>query len=82
MNPFYAGGMNQLFSLGVGLVYIVLAIMAALALHADATKRETLVLNLHPFFWSLSSIIFTPLLAVTVYWFVHYSQFGLDNTKK
>ncbi len=57
------------------LAHLVLGIFAGLAVYADAKKRESLVLGLHPIWWGASAVVGS-LVGVTAYWFVHYSSFA------
>ncbi|MFK8052467.1 MAG: hypothetical protein AB8F65_05800 [Woeseiaceae bacterium] len=77
------GGPGNLFSviaLLTSLLYLFLAAIAAMAINKDAAQREKRVLNLEPYFWALGAFVFTPILAVAVYWLLHYSKWGLDKS--
>lgn len=57
------------------LAHMLLGIFAGLAVYADARKRQSLVLGLHPIWWAASAFMGS-IMGVVAYWFVHYSSFA------
>ncbi len=70
----------NLFTVLYYVAYLALAVVASAAVYNDANQRSTLVLGLAPFWWALVTFVSGPLIGVALYWILHYSRFGVDQT--
>lgn len=60
------------------IVYVIIAVVIAVAVFNDAKRRGSTFLGLHPLWWAASIAILSPIIGLGIYWLVHYSKLSSE----